>query len=129
MAIADGPRRFPVIDADVHSVVPSVETLFPFLSAHWREYISQSAFKGPVETPYPADAPTSLRPGLRASLGAAAGSELRHLQDHVLDPLEIEYAILNSSYGVESVHNPDAAAALATCVTLHGIALAIAHFA
>jgi predicted TIM-barrel fold metal-dependent hydrolase len=114
--MAGGPQRIRVIDADVHSMVPSVETLFPYLTAHWREYISQSAFKGPVETPYPTDAPTSIRPDLRESVGAAAGSELRHLRDHLLDPLEIEYAILNSSYGIESVHNPDAAAVLASAV-------------
>jgi uncharacterized protein len=110
------PRPYPVIDADVHSVVPSVEVLFPYLAEHWREYISQSAFKGPVEDPYPANVPTSIRPDLRASLGTAAGTELRHLQEHALDPLDLEVAILNSTFGIESLHNPDAAAALASAV-------------
>jgi hypothetical protein len=39
--------------------VPSAQALFPYLSAHWREYISTSAFKGPIDTPYPGGAPTS----------------------------------------------------------------------
>src|SRR5687768_12358415 len=87
-------RRRPVIDADVHSVVTSAEVLFPYLTEHWREYITQSAFKGPVENPYPPKVPTSVRPELRDSVGAAAGSTLQHLRDHVLDPLGPEYAIL-----------------------------------
>jgi predicted TIM-barrel fold metal-dependent hydrolase len=109
-------RRQPAIDADVHSVVASVEVLFPYLTEHWREYITQSAFKGPVENPYPQKAPTSVRPDLRDSVGAAAGSTLQHVRDHVLDPIGLEYAILNCAYGVESVHNPDAAAALARAI-------------
>lgn len=114
--MGDDTDRTPLIDADVHSVVASVEVLFPYLTDHWREYITQSAFKGPVETPYPPHAPTSVRPELRETLGAAAGSCLEHLQDHVLDPLGLEYAILNCAYGIESIHNPDAAAALASAV-------------
>ena len=40
----------PVIDADLHNVVPSVEALVPYLADHWREYVRQSAFRGPVDT-------------------------------------------------------------------------------
>ena len=29
----------PVIDTDIHCTPPSVQALFPYLSAHWREYI------------------------------------------------------------------------------------------
>jgi predicted TIM-barrel fold metal-dependent hydrolase len=105
-----------VIDTDVHSVVPSVEVLFPYLTDHWREYITQSAFKGPVETPYPPKAPTSVRPDLRATNGDPAGSTLGQVQAQVLDQLPAEFAILNCSYGIESVHNPDAAAALASAI-------------
>lgn len=114
--MSNEPRRLPVIDADVHSVVTSVEVLFPYLTEHWREYITQSAFKGPAENPYPPKAPTSVRPDLRDPVGAEAGSTLQHLRDHVLDPLGLEVAILNCAYAVESIHNPDAAAALARAV-------------
>jgi len=34
----------------------------------------------------------------------------------VLDPHGVDYAILNCAYGIESIHNPDAAAALASAV-------------
>src|SRR5438552_17452446 len=52
----------PVIDCDIHASVPKVEALFPYLSDHWREYINTSAFKGTVDTAYPPNAPTTLRP-------------------------------------------------------------------
>lgn len=114
--MTDQAPRLPIIDADVHSVVPSIEALFPYLTDHWREYITQSAFKGPVENPYPPHVPTSVRPDLRELVGAAAGTTLQHLREHVLHPFDLEYAILNCSYGIESIHNPDAAAALASAV-------------
>jgi uncharacterized protein len=105
-----------LIDADVHNVVPSVEALFPHLTAHWREYISQSAFKGPVEDPYPRGAATSVRPELRTADGGPAGSTLQQVRGQVLDRPGLEYAILNCAYAIESIHNPDAAAALASAV-------------
>ena len=46
-------RGQPVIDADINVTVPSIETLFPYLTEHWREYISTSAFKGAIDSSYP----------------------------------------------------------------------------
>jgi predicted TIM-barrel fold metal-dependent hydrolase len=104
-----------VIDADVHNVVPSIQALFPYLSDHWREYCQQSAFRGPVDTTYPPGAPTSIRPEAKPPEGPA-GSSLERLRAQVLDPWETQYAILNCTYAVESIHNPDTAAALASAV-------------
>lgn len=105
-----------VVDADVHHVVPSIDALLPYLSGHWREYITQSAFKGPVDTAYPPGAPTSVRPDLRGADGGPAGSRLDALRRDVLDPWNAEVAILSCPYGVDSVHNPDSAAAVASAV-------------
>ncbi len=111
----------PVIDCDVHSVVPSAAALFPYLSDFWREYMTQSAFDGPYEDPYPASMPTSIRPDARRSDGIAPGTTLAGLQRGALAGAlgwegNVACAILNCSYGIESVHNPDAAAALASAV-------------
>src|SRR3712207_3566036 len=95
-----------VIDCDVHAVVPSVETLFPYLDEPWREYISQSGFKGPVDTAYP-KAPTSARPGSTPATGPA-GSSLDLLREQALDAWGSRLAILNCSYAVDAIHNPDA---------------------
>lgn len=105
-----------VIDADLHNVVPSVEALVPFLSDHWREYVRQSAFRGPVDTAYPPGAPTSARPDARPGAGGPAGSSLDLLREQALDAWDAEYGILNCTYAVESIHNPDSAAAMARAV-------------
>ena len=108
----------PVIDCDLHNVVPSVQALFPYLSEHWREYINQSAFKGAPETSYPPHAPTSARPDSAPSGPDAGppGSDLDLLRAQVLDVFPVEIGILNCAYAIDSIHNPDAAAALASAV-------------
>lgn len=105
-----------IIDCDLHNAVPGVEALFPYLSDYWREYITQSSFKGPVDTPYPPGLPTSARPGAAPPNGGPPGSDLALLREQALDATGVEYAILNCVYAVESVHNPYAATALASAV-------------
>jgi predicted TIM-barrel fold metal-dependent hydrolase len=48
--------------------------------------------------------------------GAAPGTTLATLQAHLLDPLDVGLAILSCDYGVESIRNPDAAAAIAAAI-------------
>lgn len=105
-----------MIDCDIHNVPASIQALFPYLSAHWREYITQSAFKGPVDTAYPKNAPTSARPEAHPPGGGPPGSDLALIQEQVLDAWDLEYGILNCAYAVESIHNPDLAAAVASAL-------------
>ena len=112
------PGRTPlgqaVIDCDIHAVVPSAQTLFPYLSEHWREYITQSAFNGPTDTDYPKGAPIAARPDATLPGGGPPGSDLATLRQRVLDPWGVAIGILSPLYAVESIHNPDAAAAMAS---------------
>jgi predicted TIM-barrel fold metal-dependent hydrolase len=103
----------PVIDVDIHCNVPSAQVLFPYLSAHWREYLATSAFRGPTDTAYPANAPTTALPGTRPESGPP-GSSLKLIQEQVLDAWNVEVGILNCTYSVESLHNPDTAAAMSS---------------
>jgi predicted TIM-barrel fold metal-dependent hydrolase len=105
-----------VIDCDLHSIVPSIEVLTPYLSAYWREQISQSGFKGPVDTAYPASAATSAGPDVPDAQAGSVAEQLSALRTQVLDPQHVTYGILNCAYAVDSLHNPDAAAALASAV-------------
>ncbi len=105
----------PVIDVDIHCNVPSAQALFPYLSAHWREYVTYSAFKGPTDTAYPGGAPTTALPGTRPESGPP-GSSLAMVQEQVLDAWNTEIGILNCTYAVESLHNPDTAAAMSAAV-------------
>ncbi|MCC6179670.1 MAG: amidohydrolase [Chloroflexi bacterium] len=110
------PARPALIDCDVHNEVPKVQALFPYLPPYWVEHINQTLFKGPVDRAYPPNAPTSARPGSKPADGSPAGSSLALLQEQVLDPDGVETAILNTSYSIDSLHNPDAAVALASAV-------------
>ena len=105
-----------LIDCDVHAVVPNVQALEPYLSNHWREVIATSQFSGPTDQPHPPNLSTSLRADLEPVDGAAPGTTLATLQAHVLDPLDVGLAILSCDYGVESIRNPDAAAAIASAI-------------
>lgn len=93
------PKGLATIDADIHVNVPKIDALFPYLSEHWVEYCTQSAFRGPTDTPYPKGYPTSAVQGSESTLEA--------IQRQVLDAWNVEVGILNCSYGVESIHNPD----------------------
>src|SRR5215472_15992327 len=73
-----------VIDTDVHSIVPAVGVLFPYLSDFWKEYMTQSAFRGPTEDPYPKNVPTSIRPDARTDDGMPPGAKLVHVQQGAL---------------------------------------------
>ncbi|MGH2344434.1 MAG: amidohydrolase family protein, partial [Chloroflexota bacterium] len=120
MAVTEDGRQVPAmprpIDCDIHCVVPAVQALFPYLPRFWVEYIRQSAFQGPAANPYPAGAPTSAWPSAFPVDGRPAGSDLPLMREQVLNALDVEYGILQCAYGVESVHNPDAAAILASAV-------------
>jgi predicted TIM-barrel fold metal-dependent hydrolase len=105
-----------VIDVDTHAVVPSIEALEPYLDAHWREVIATSQFGGPTDQAHPPNLPTTLRDDLAPVDGHQPGTTLASVREQVLDRLGLSHAILSCDYGVESVRNPDAAAALATAV-------------
>lgn len=105
-----------VIDCEVQAVVSSIATLEPFLSEHWREVIATTQFKGPTDSPYPPALPTSRRPGLDDVDGRPPGATLASIRTQALDPLGTELGILTCAYGVESVRNPDAAAAIASAI-------------
>ena len=100
------------IDADLHNIVPNIDVLLPYMEAHWQEYFRQSRFRGPIDSSYPQGAQTSLRP----TLPATAGTTLADVQQNALDPWQTEIGILNCTYEVESLHNPDMAAACARAV-------------
>lgn len=101
-----------LVDCDAHAVVAGVEVLEPYLDAHWREVLASTQFSGPTDQAHPPNLPTSL--GDFAPVGgAAAGTTLAALQAHVLDPLDPDVVVLACDYAVDSVRNPDAAAALA----------------
>ena len=104
----------PLIDCDVHAVLPAFGALLPYLPAYWREQVEQTAFKGPVDPWYPPGLPTAARASTLPADGSPAASRVGLVQAGVLDAApHPSFAILNSDCAVESLHNPDAAATVA----------------
>ncbi|HEY7034809.1 MAG TPA: amidohydrolase family protein [Thermomicrobiales bacterium] len=105
-----------IVDCDIHPRVSAIGTLRPYLTEHWQEYTRRSAFKGPPDTPYPDVFATSLRPDAKRVDGVLPASDPALMRARTLDAQAIEIGILNCDYAIESIHNPDAAAALAAAV-------------
>src|SRR6185437_11910088 len=79
------------------------------------EHMTNTLFKGPTEPAYPPESPIAARPGARPDKDPP-GSSLDLVRQQVLDEPETDVAILNCLYAIDSLHNPDAAIALASAV-------------
>ncbi len=105
-----------VIDCDLHNRLPSLEMLYPYLPDYWCDYCETSGFPGPDANDYPDGVPISTRPGIMQPAEGDPASDLELLRQHALDVWGTEYGILTCGYRVQSVHNEDLAAALASAV-------------
>jgi predicted TIM-barrel fold metal-dependent hydrolase len=107
-----------VIDADVHINVPGLETLMPYLAPVWEQFIADRGWRGPANlaVTYPPGMPSTARPDWRPGDGRAPASDLSLLREHVLDPLDVEYAVATCYYAIDSLRHPDWAAGLASAL-------------
>ncbi len=108
----------PVIDVDVHANVPSIDALYPYMEPLWVDWCIERNYRGPggAAATYPPGSPRSCRSEWRPANHKPPASSLALLQEHILDPWEVDFAILNCYYGVDSLRHPDWAAALARAV-------------
>jgi uncharacterized protein len=105
-----------VIDCDVHNSVPSIEALYPYLSDHWRDFITERGIPSLEPHYYPRGAALSARPGSEPASGNPPGSDLDLMRQHVLESWNTRYVVLNCLYGVQMVYNEDWAAAMARAI-------------
>jgi len=92
-----------MIDADVHIPNPRLKDLYALLPEHWVEHFNNTMDKGASQEYYPPKAPVSGRRG-----------GLEELREAVFEQGGAEVAISSCLYAVDSIHNPDVAAVLAT---------------
>lgn len=106
-----------MIDCDVHANVPELSALFPYLDQVWIDWARERQYGGPAHlaTVYPPNAPTTVRPEWKVE-GRKPASTLSMLQEHVLDPWDVDYAVLTCYYGIDALRHPDWAAALAGAI-------------
>lgn len=122
-AVWDGP----IVDADVH-LHATLGALQPYLEDHWIEFMRERRWAGDnrgdarglgggtlvgAARAYPPQAPSSVMARWRREDGVAPGSDLESLRTHVLDPLDVTYAVANCYPGIDSLRHPDFTTALA----------------
>lgn len=103
-----------VIDVDVHAVVPSLDILLPYMNDFWQQHVRERGWRGPTDFTYPPGVSASARPEWRPE-GRVPASDVSLLREHILDPWDVDCAIVNCYYAINMGH-PDAAAALASAV-------------
>jgi len=106
-----------VIDVDVHGYVPSIQTLYPYLAELWVDWIEERGWKGPavLYSHYPMGTERFCRNEWREE-GVFPASSVDQLRRHVLDPWDVDAAILTIYYGLEGLRHPDWAAALVSAL-------------
>ena len=104
-----------LVDTDVHITPRTLGSLFPYLPARWRDYIRESGIQGLESDLYPPRSPLSALPGSRPDDGPP-GSDPELLRAQLLDPWRTDVAVTHCIYGIDGIHNPDWATAMARAV-------------
>ena len=79
------------IDCDIHNEVPTLQTLYPYMSDFWCDYCRNSGFRGPDANDYPRGAPLTTHPDAPSPWDI----DLEHVRQQLLDGWNLEYGILN----------------------------------
>jgi predicted TIM-barrel fold metal-dependent hydrolase len=117
-AVFGRPAAWPdvdLVDTDVHITPRSIAALLPHLPPRWRDYVRESGVRGLESDLYPPGSPLSARPGSRPDDGPPA-SDPDLLRAQLLDPWRTRFAVTHCIYGVDGIHNPDWAVAMAAAV-------------
>lgn len=95
--VAGSPERLPaIVDADVHHMFASVETIAPFLPARWARYAERYGLRYPDSIGYFATRPRDMACRNDAwPPGGVPGSDLDFMREQLLDVWPIKAAILN----------------------------------
>ena len=88
-------RKMPVIDCDIHNAVPSHKALHPYMSERWRRHLEMVGTPARNGSYIPRGVPYAARKDAWPPSGKAPGSDLKFMQDQLLDHWNIEYGVLN----------------------------------
>src|ERR1700721_4805317 len=90
--------RLRIIDCDIHPSLHARSDLYPFLSKRWQEHLKpfgdhlRTPYIG--TTPYPRSAPLLARRDAWPPTGGPPGSDLDFMRKQHLDPLDVEFGVL-----------------------------------
>ena len=95
---ASAKSRLRIIDCDVHPSLHARSDLNPFLAKRWQEHLKtygdhlRTPYIG--TTPYPRSSPLIARRDAWPPTGGPPGSDLDFMRKQHLDPLDVEFGIL-----------------------------------
>jgi hypothetical protein len=104
-----------VVDCDIHNEL-APGALNKYLSTRWRRYDETYGNRGDGGFGYPKGAPQAARTDAWPPSGLPAGGDLEFMRAQHLDPMGIEYGILNCLTKSSRQQNADFAAALCRAV-------------
>ena len=95
---AEASSKYGIIDCDVHPSVRAQSDLYQFMPKRWQEHLQTygSHLRTPYigTTPYPRSSPLIARRDAWPPTGGPPGSDLAFMRQQHLDPLDIEFGIL-----------------------------------
>ncbi len=104
-----------IIDCDIHHYT-GMEVLKPYLPRIYLEFMKTYASEGPSAAGFNGGIGGRMVDAFPPG-GGHAGSDLTHMQEHHLNPYNVEYGILTGlGYGMQSSGNYDYAAAICSAV-------------
>jgi len=106
---------FPIIDCDIHNAPASIKALHPYLSVRWRKHSELFGIPMYRGTNIPRGVPYASRRDSWPPSGQPPGSDLRFLQDQLLDYWGIQFGILNC-ISIFDILNLEYAAALVRAI-------------
>ena len=96
--VASAKPRLRIIDCDIHPTLHSRADLNPFLAKRWQEHLKTYGDHLRIPyvgtTPYPRSQPLIARPDAWPPAGGPPGSDVVYMRQRHLDPLDIEFGIL-----------------------------------
>src|SRR5438067_8122225 len=95
---ATAATRLRIIDCDIHPSIHAHSDLYAFLPKRWQQHLRTygSHLRTPYigTTPYPRSSPLIARRDAWPPTGGPPGSDLDFMRKQHLDPLDVEYGIL-----------------------------------
>ena len=113
-------QRLGVIDTDIHPYMKTPKDLDPYLSARWRQYLTEydKFVCGPYATrgTYPRFSPNTCRRDAWPPGGGLPGSDVDFIREQHLDASNIAVGVLEPLLNANIARNHDAAAAFCTAM-------------
>jgi hypothetical protein len=117
MSTAIAPYESGAVDCDVHCAPASYADLLPYLSAYWRQYISEAAVGlTAVAHAYPPGGPVTVSAQARDRGWSAAPATYAQLAERYLDLAAPDTAVLTCVTGFDNHRNPYFSAAVASAI-------------